>query len=402
MSRRARARRARGGRWGSARRRRRWAALLVLTLLVALVAAGGAWSWSHLEGRLGEPAPFDVDATATVEELCAQLEEAGFIDNARLFHLYLVLTNRAPKIRAGGHLLRPGLSPAALVARLSRSGARPIVKFTIVEGHHRFAIAERLQALDISHRDAFLAASVDPEKLRPLGITAPSAEGYLFPATYDLYADSDAALVLRTFALETTRRYQTIARRYARELAARRSEVGWGMHELITLASIVEKEAADGQEHGRIASVFYNRLTDPSFLPRRMLQSDPTAGYGCLLSGDSLSSCRGYTGRVTPAMLRDASNDYNTYRHPGLPPGPIGNPSQSAIEAVINPPQTPYFFFVAGQSKRHVFSRTLSEHVRAIATGTDPEDEVGASRDGRGDTEQRSNMSQKPPLNTAE
>lgn len=376
-----RSRRARGGRWGSARRRSRWAALIAFTVLVALVGAAGVWSWSHLEGRLGEPTSFDVNATATVEELCAELERAGFIDSARLFRWYLVLTNRAPKVRAGGHLLRPGLSPAALVARLTRSGARPTVKLTIVEGHHRFTIAERMQALDIAHRDAFLAASVDVEQLRPLGIAAPSAEGYLFPATYDLYVDSDAALVLRTFVLESARRHEAIARRFPRELATRQSEAGWGMFELLTLASIVEKEAANGQEHGRIASVFYNRLKDPRFLPRRMLQSDPTAGYGCLLAGDTLQSCRGYTGRITPAMLRDPANAYNTYKHPGLPPGPIGNPSQSAIEAVINPPRTPYFFFVAGQSRRHVFSRTLSEHEQAIATGAGPEEDDDATSD---------------------
>lgn len=395
MSRRARSRRGtRKGRWGSPSRGGRWAALIVLTLLVGLVGAGGVWSWSHLEGSPGEPMSFEVNASAPVEELCAQLEKAGLIDDARLFRWYLVLTRRAPKVRAGAHLLRRGLSPAALVARLSRSGARPVVKFTIVEGHHRFMIAERLQTLEITHRDAFLAASVNPEKLAPLGITAPSAEGYLFPATYDLYVDSDETLVLRTFARETARRYELIAQRYPRELAALRSESGWGMHELLTLASIVEKEAADGEEHGRIASVFYNRLKDPGFLPRQMLQSDPTAGYGCLLAGEELQSCKGYTGRVTPAMLRDPSNTYNTYKHPGLPPGPIGNPSHSAIEAVINPPHTPYFFFVAGHSKRHVFSRTLSEHERAIATGADPEEGEGATDDAP--RERGSNMSQRP------
>lgn len=394
MSRRARSRRGtRARKWGSPSRGRRWGALVVLTLLVALVGAGGVWSWSHLEGARGEPVRFEVNANAPLEELCAQLEEAGLIDDARLFRWYLVLTRRAPKLRAGGHLLRQGLSPAALAARLSRSGARPVVKFTIVEGHHRFMIAERLQALEITGRDAFLAASVNPEKLAPLGITAPSAEGYLFPATYDLYVDSDETLVLRTFALETARRYELLAQRYPRELAARRSEAGWGMHELLTLASIVEKEAADDKEHGRIASVFYNRLKDPSFLPRRMLQSDPTAGYGCLLARE-LPSCGGYTGRVTPAMLRDPSNPYNTYKHPGLPPGPIGNPSQSALAAVINPPHTPYFFFVAGQSKRHVFSRTLSEHERAIATGVDPEEDEGATEDALRD--RGSNVSQRP------
>jgi UPF0755 protein len=155
------------------------------------------------------------------------------------------------------------------------------------------------------------------------------------------------------------------------------------MHELLTLASVVEKEAADSREHGTIASVFYNRLNDPSFRPRQMLQSDPTAGYGCLLTGERLPSCRDYTGSVTAAMLRDSANAYNTYKHPGLPPGPIANPSQSAVEAVVNPPETPYFFFVAGQAKRHVFSRTLSEHERAITTGTPGE----ARDDGEPDSE---------------
>jgi UPF0755 protein len=103
-----------------------------------------------------------------------------------------------------------------------------------------------------------------------------------------------------------------------------------------------------------------------------MLQSDPTAGYGCLLARERIESCSEYTGLVTPAMLRDAANDYNTYKHPGLPPGPIANPSESALEAVIDPPQTPYFFFVAGPGKRHVFSRTFGEHERAIGSNTAP------------------------------
>jgi UPF0755 protein len=100
-----------------------------------------------------------------------------------------------------------------------------------------------------------------------------------------------------------------------------------------------------------------------------MLQSDATAAYGCLIARAQIDTCRDYAGLVTPAMLRDANNPYNTYKHPGLPPGPIANPSESAILSVLDPPETPYFFFVAGTAKRHVFSRTLSEHERAIATG---------------------------------
>lgn len=379
MSRDARSRRRRGRSAGGAWKRR-LGALLGLALLLGLAAAGGLWSWSHSGGPLGDPTTHDLSAAASLEELCADLEREHFVTDARLFKAYLLLTRRASRLARGRHLLRRGLAPVALAARLTRSGARPIVRFTIIEGHHRFIIAERLQALEIAPREGFLAASADPRQLEPLGITAPSAEGYLFPATYELYVDSDPALVLRTFALETLRRYRAVAARHPRELAERKSEAGWGMHELLTLASIVEKEAADTKEHGRIASVFYNRLKDPGFLPRRMLQSDPTAGYGCLLAGDTLQSCRGYTGKITPAMLRDPHNPYNTYRHPGLPPGPIANPSQSAVEAVIDPPDTPYFFFVAGRANRHVFSRTLSEHEQAIATGAAPEESADDPR----------------------
>ena len=110
-----------------------------------------------------------------------------------------------------------------------------------------------------------------------------------------------------------------------------------------------------------------------------MLQSDATAAYGCLIARAQVETCRDYTGLVTPAMLRDATNPYNTYKHPGLPPGPIANPSESAILSVLDPPDTPYFFFVAGAAKRHVFSRTLSEHERAIETGLPASANDGAS-----------------------
>src|SRR5690606_33283635 len=132
---------------------------------------------------------------------------------------------------------------------------------------------------------------------------------------------------------------------------------------LVKLASIVEKEAANRDEYGLIASVFLNRLSDPKFRPAKMLQSDPTAAYGCKVT-PSLESCRGYSGRVTSSMLRDASNPYNTYRYPGLPPTAIGNPSTAALAAVLTAPATPYFFFVSPNGGRHQFSETLEEHER--------------------------------------
>jgi len=364
MKRRSKPPRRRGKSRGKGRGRR-LLALGGLLLLVALAIGAGVWAWLRGPILAGDLIEFRVPAGAGTDELSLVLARAGVIRRPKLFAWYLRLTRTTAAIQPGVHLLRSGLSPAALVARLTRSRARPLAKLTIPEGYNQFQIADRLREREIASAAAFLDASRDPALLAELGIAGPSAEGYLFPATYELYVDSDATLVLRTLAKEMSRRYRQLAERHSERLRERQAS-GWGMHQFIVLASIVEKEAGSREEDGNIASVFYNRLTDESFRPRQMLQSDPTAGYGCLLARERLESCAHYAGLVTAPMLRDAANEYNTYKHPGLPPGPISNPSESALEAVLDPPRTPYFFFVAGPGKRHVFSRTFGEHERAI------------------------------------
>ena len=364
MKRRARSPRRRAGQRKGGRR---LLALGGLLLLATSALGAGFWAWSRGRTLSGEAIEFRVGPDVGVDELSAELARAGVIRQSKLFAWYLRLTRSSALLQPGVHLLRPGLSPAALVARLTRSRARPRAKLTIPEGFNQFQIAERLRQCEIAPATAFLDAGKDPALLAQLGIPAASAEGYLFPATYDLPVDSDAELVLRTLVKEMSRRYRQLAERHAARLRERETS-GWGMHQFIVLASIVEKEAGSREEDGNIASVFYNRLNDETFRPRQMLQSDPTAGYGCLLLRDRLESCARYSGLVTPAMLRDPGNDYNTYKHPGLPPGPIANPSESALEAVMDPPQTPYFFCVAGPGKRHVFSRTFVEHERAISS----------------------------------
>ncbi|HKO94349.1 MAG TPA: endolytic transglycosylase MltG [Polyangiaceae bacterium] len=357
--------------------RRLWASA-GLGLLGLLVLGAALWSWSRRSGPLAKPIEVHIEAGLDIEELCHALASAGVVDRPRWFSLYLRLTRASKAVVPGVHLLRPGLAPSALLARLTRSRARPSVKLTIPEGFNQFQIAERVLDREIAPRSAFLAVSRDRQLLGELGIPGASAEGYLFPATYDLHLDSDPELVLRTLVRETFKRFDAMAARHAERVRARQSESGWGMAEFLTLASIVEKEAGAPEEDGKIASVFYNRLRDETFRPRQMLQSDPTAGYGCLLEPERAETCRGYAGIVTPAMLRDAANRYNTYKHPGLPPGPISNPSESALEAVLDPPETPYFFFVAGPAKRHVFSRTYSEHERVI-TRKGPSDSLESS-----------------------
>lgn len=343
-----------------------------LLLLLALAAGGALWSWSRSPSLHGEVLEVRIAPEWSVEQLCQELAYAGVVRRPKLFGWYLRLVGYDAAVQPGVHLLRPGLSPAALAARLLRSRARPPVKVTIPEGFHQFQVAARLREREVASAEAFLAASQSSALLAELGVPGASAEGYLFPATYDLYVDSDPEQVLRILVKEAHNRYRRLAERHALRMRERELASGWGLHQFVILASIVEKEAGAHDESGNIASVFFNRLDDASFRPKHMLQSDPTAGYGCLLARAQLASCAGYTGVVSPAMLRDPANPYNTYKHPGLPPGPIANPSEAALESVLNPPKTPYLFFVAGPGKRHVFSRSFSEHERAIGGGGTP------------------------------
>jgi UPF0755 protein len=343
---------------------------ILATLGAALAIGAVALSrWANQVSPEHDPVELELTDSTPLSALAENLATEGLIDNASLFQLYAALVQAGPRLEAGHHLLVGGLSPAQLMALMTRGPARPTTRLTIPEGYDQFQIAERVQALGIAGKDSFVQAATDPAVLSKVGIAANSAEGYLFPATYEFYLNSHAETVLRRLAAEGTRRYEAVAKRHSAELKLLQDTRNWSRHEILTLASIVEKEAANESEHGPIASVFFNRLTDESFRPRHRLQSDPTAAYGCRLIGSSLASCNSSSGRVTATMLRDPANPYNTYKIAGLPPGPIANPSESALLAVIAPPQTPYFFFVANGQRRHVFSRTLSEHRRAIRDG---------------------------------
>ena len=344
-------------------------AWLLVVLLLGLVLAGGAlWWWSRrgLTPR-AKPQAFEVVQAQDRAALARALAEQGLIDRPRLFALYLELFWRRSTIEPGPHLLSPGMSPALLAACLVRA-PRQQVKLIIPEGQNQFQIARRLEESGVALASAFLAASRSTALLASLDVRAKTAEGYLFPATYDLNLDSVPELLLKNFVREGQRRYQAIAARHAAGVQRLRDTLSWGPHEVLTLASIVEKESGVASERGLIAGVFYNRLRDPTFRPLRMLQSDPTAAYGCLLPETSAASCGAYKGTVTPDMLRDPDNPYNTYKHAGLPPGPIGNPGEATIEAVLDPPDTAYLFFVASKDGRgHVFSRTWAEHQAAVA-----------------------------------
>jgi UPF0755 protein len=248
--------------------------------------------------------------------------------------------------------------------------ARPVryeVPVVLREGWTMYEDAAALEAAGVTTAGEFLAACTDVAFVRSLGVPADDAEGFLFPDTYRFRVPTPAAQVVarlvRNFRAKTDP--LRVGRGAALTELARATRVG-GELSWVTLASLVEAEAAVDRERPRIAAVLWNRLAGKNPEVTR-LQVDPTAVYGCLRA-PSLASCRGASGHApTRTMLDDAANPYNTYRHDRLPPGPIGNPGLASLRAVLDRPATDDLFYVARGDGTHVFSRTYAEHRRAIA-----------------------------------
>lgn len=344
------------------RRRSRWLVAALIAGGTLTVLCGLAVAFALLPGPLQDRSVAVYIARDTpLRDLSEQLASEGLIRQPGLFTLYMKLSGQADRVAYGVHFIKPGLNPRLLAWSLTRSQRRPKVSMTIPEGFDQFRVASRLQSLGVCSASDFLTASSSTIVLSELSIDGPSAEGYLFPLTYSLLVDSDPRELIALWVSETRRRLETLSDAHDQGLLRLKERRGWGEHELLTLASMIEKESNRDDERRTIASVFFNRLDDLDFRPRRMLQSDPTAYYGCIVGANRYPGCEGNPGHVVATMLRDSQNPYNTYRHAGLPPGPISNPGAGSIAATMDPEKSDYLFFVA-KNGRHVFSRTLSEH----------------------------------------
>ncbi len=320
---------------------------------------------------VGRDVELDLPGGESTEAFVARLTAAGLTASPRLMRFYLQASGGASAVVPGVHLLTDDLSPRELMARLERSAAAHRVRVTIPEGWNVFDIARRLQGLHVCTARSFLDAVRTKALLAELGLAGESAEGFLFPATYDFSSDSDASDVVRRMKSEFDRRYAALAERHTVGVRDLVSTLGWGTREVVTLASLVEKEAAVDDERPIIASVFLNRLRDLSFasVSGKVLQCDPTAGYGCLVHPELAPSCLSFTGKITHDIVADIDNPYNTYKHEGLPPGPIANPGARSIDAVLAPATSRYFYFVAKGEGRHTFSETYAGHLTAVHAG---------------------------------
>jgi UPF0755 protein len=281
-------------------------------------------------------------AGSGIRKLAAELKSSGIIRSSWHFILVTRLRGHAHHLKAGDYRFNDGMATPDILKKLV-DGDVDYQRFVLPEGYSIYQAAELLEQKGYFRRDEFLRACSDPAVLQRFDIKAASVEGYLYPATYNLSRGGSSEHLLAQMLGQFEKIYADIIGKDQQSQSAR--------HEVITLASMIEKEAVSPEEKPLISSVFHNRLRVG--MP---LQSDPTAVYGV----------RAFTRKVTKADIQRHS-PYNTYLVKGLPPGPIGNPGADAIRAALHPSTTQYLYFVARQDGTHQFSRTLDEHNRAVA-----------------------------------
>jgi UPF0755 protein len=332
---------------------------LIVAVVLALVALVALTMPYRRKTGTGHAVDVEVPSGASDTEVVARLHAAGVVEDPRLFSLMLKVIGGA-KAQPGRHFFADDLSPAEVIRRLRRSGGAMHVRVTIPEGWNRFDIARRLRERRACDDAEFLRATTDAKLLDELHLSQ-TAEGWLFPATYDLPIDGDAREVVRKMVAETQSRLERLTRSHS-------PPANMTIHDVIVLASVVEKEAAVDDERPLIASAFYNRMREPEATGGK-LQADPTAMYGCLVMPKPTTPCIGWLatgGKPSAEIQHDPGNPWSTYTHAGLPPTPIGNPGEKSIEAVLAPATTRYFYFVAKGGGRHTFSETLAEHNQAV------------------------------------
>ncbi len=263
-----------------------------------------------------------------------RLADSGIIKSPLKFRLLARFTHQDKRIKAGEYRLRPSQSPGEILTALV-GGDVVLYRLTVPEGFTLEQISQAVAAAGLAKAEDFRMAAKDPQLIDALGIHAPSLEGYLFPDTYYFPRPADPKTIIRTMV----NNLMTILTPKWRKAA---KQAGFTIHQVLTLASIIEKETGAPAERRLISSVFYNRLQK-----KMRLASDPTVIYGI----------PDFDGNLTRKHLQ-TPGPYNTYLNTGLPPGPIANPGAQAIKAALFPKNTDYLFFVSKKDGTHQFSPT--------------------------------------------
>jgi len=323
------------------------APLLILAILGALALAvyqGLWWMTAPVSSPSVQPLPclVVIPEGATLRQVSVLLEQAGVIRNRGSFLTLGKMASADRRMLAGEYELHAGMRPSEILSRIM-NGQVVLHAVTIPEGYTFVQITDLLTQKQLSDPDEFLRLARDKQFIRTLNLDVATLEGYLFPNTYRLARNAKAKDVITTMVAG-------LWEAFTPELRQRAKEVNMSLHEVLTLASVIEKETSADAERELISAVFHNRLR------RKVpLQSDPTVIYG-------LNS---FDGNLKKRDL-DVRSPYNTYRIQGLPPGPIANPGLHSIRAALYPAPTTHLYFVSRNDGTHQFSSTLIEHNRAV------------------------------------
>jgi len=309
------------------------------------VGIGGAIVFGSNTTAYDAPRSVFLPEAPSLDTAVDSLEQAGVLASAATFRFVAEATGWGQQIKAGHYRIAPHSSNYRLLDKLRR-GLQDPVRLTLPPGRRADGLARTLGKTLNPDAAAFRATLRDTSLSPELSTTPSRLFGYMLPETYELYWQTAPETVIR-------RVKEAFDRFYARELAAGADSLGFTKREVVTLASIVEKEALFDAEKPTIAGVYVNRLERGW-----SLQADPTVQYALVDTGEQ---------RVTRVLNEHLEIDhpYNTYQIQGLPPGPITNPSPSSLRAAANPERHEYFYFAADGTGGHTFSRTLREHNRA-------------------------------------
>lgn len=310
-------------------------------LLLAFFILGFGISVLKPADKNGEEQTIIVSEGMSLQEVASKLESRGIIKNRSVFMLWAKLMRYSRMLKAGEYRLSPKMAPIRIMEILKRGLiiSHPV---TLPEGLSLYQIADILSKNGLVDRKQFISIAESGDYIKTLGIKAPSLEGYLYPDTYQFARGLSASSIIDTMI----NRFMNVIR----PLEGQIKTSNMRLEEIITLASIVEKETGKAKERPVIASVFLNRLKK-----RMRLESDPTVIYGI----------KNFSGNLTRNDL-NTHTPYNTYVIRGLPPGPIANPGIESITAVLNPAKTDYLYFVSKNDGSHHFSKTLQEHNKAV------------------------------------
>lgn len=287
----------------------------------------------------------DVPAGAGTRTIGERLVSAGVIRDRLTYRATLWLSGQARRIKAGEYRFDQPMTPLDVIGKMAR-GEVYVINLTVPEGLTRTEMAQIFASHGFGPASAFMTATEDPSPIRRLDPTAPDLEGYLFPETYPLPRHTRASDLVRLM-IDRFERVFTTEMRQAAEAR------GLTVRQAVIIASLVEKETAHSEERPIVAAVYENR--------RRLgmaLQCDPTVIYALTRAGK-------YSGNLRRDDLTFDS-PYNTYRYPGLPPGPIAAPGKAALDAALHPADVDYLYFVSRNDGSHEFSRTLEEHNRKV------------------------------------